>query len=180
MIGTLLLGLSTAGFATCALLHLSTFTPLPPPADWPVFALAAGAWAPLIGMLVRLRRTGAPMTAWGRVHTYDWRQLAAPVPDGIRWLGFGMVAYVLMNLGLSLMLVGGTSASAENDRYFLASGSGPRREVAQEEYEAYRRVSVRLGSGHLLLFYLVPLIYFRFVDPGRAMLGRGAPPADGE
>ena len=35
----------------------------------------------------------------------------------------------------------------------------------REEYDAHRRVATRLFSGHLLLFYLVPLLYFRFVDP---------------
>ena len=40
-------------------------------------------------------------------------------------------------------------------------------EVSREEYDVYRRLTIRLLSGHLLLFYLVPLTYFRFIDPRR-------------
>jgi hypothetical protein len=47
-----------------------------------------------------------------------------------------VIVYVLVNLVLSLLLLGD-------------DGVG----------------SVRLLSGHLLLFYLIPLMYFRFVEP---------------
>jgi len=46
-----------------------------------------------------------------------------------------VIAYVLMNLTLCLLLADESVAS------------------------------VRLISGHLLLFYLIPLLYFRFVEP---------------
>jgi hypothetical protein len=48
----------------------------------------------------------------------------------------GVIVYVLVNLMLSLLLLGDDGAG-----------------------------SVRLLSGHLLLFYLIPLMYFRFVEP---------------
>jgi len=54
---------------------------------------------------------------------------------GARRAGVAVVGYVLMNLTLSLFLTD--------------DGVG----------------SVRLLSGHLLLFYLIPLMYFRFVEP---------------
>ena len=61
-------------------------------------------------------------------------------PSGVEeWVssvvGVAVVAYVLMNLALSLFLIDDSVGS------------------------------VRLLSGHLLLFYLIPLMYFLFVEP---------------
>jgi hypothetical protein len=65
----------------------------------------------------------------------EWRRLTALVPVGARRVGVAVVAYVLMNLALSLFLIDDSVGS------------------------------VRLLSGHLLLFYLIPLMYFLFVEP---------------
>jgi len=75
--------------------------------------------------------------------TLKRRKAYSKIAIGICWvfLGIaivplvGVVAYVVMNLGLSL--------------FVGDEGTG----------------SVRLLSGHLLLFYLIPLMYFRFVEP---------------
>lgn len=159
------LTLSTAGFVLSAVLHLLSFTTAAPVSDdWPVLVLFAAAFVPLAGMIVRLRAAGMPMREWRRFRVYDWRALAARLPGGVRWLFAGMGMYVIMNLLLSLVLVGGTSASASGGKFYLAEGSGVPREVSREEYEAVRRVTVRLLTGHLLLFYLVPLVYFRFIE----------------
>jgi hypothetical protein len=83
---------------------------------------------------------------------------------------FGAVLYTLMNLVLSLMLTGGVTMTAAGGRFYLVEAGGRRREVSEEEYEAHRRATTRLLSGHLLLFYLVPLTYFRFIDQRRGEL----------
>ena len=99
---------ATTGFVASALLHLATFTSFPP-ARAAAFALVlfVGAFA-----------------------------LLALIPEGPRRAALAVIGYVLMNLVLSLLLLGD-------------EGIG----------------SVRLLSGHLLLFYLIPLMYFRFVEP---------------
>lgn len=128
--------LATAGFAASAALHLSTFTPFPP-----AFAAAVGlalfvlAVVLLAAMIVRMREAGAPARGQGTVRVVEWRRLLAMVPEGPRRAGLAVVMYVLLNLALCL-LVGD-------------EGVG----------------SVRLLTGHLLLFYLIPLMYFRFVEP---------------
>jgi hypothetical protein len=173
VLARLLLAVSTAGFASSAALHLATFAAAAPvPGDRPVFALYAAAFLPLLGMIARLRRAGVPTRSWWRVRVYDWRALAARVPLPMRWLAAGMGAYVGMNFLLSLLLLGGASGLASGGRYYVTDG-GATREVSRQEYEAVRRPLVRLLSGHLLLFYLVPLLYFRFVDAGGAV--RGSP-----
>lgn len=127
---------ATGGFAASAVLHLATFTPFPPAyAAAIALALFAGAFALLAAMIVRLRDAGAPARGEGAVRVVEWRRLVALVPEGPRHAGVAVIAYVILNLGLSLL-------------------------VAEEGVG-----SVRLLSGHLLLFYLIPLMYFRFVEP---------------
>lgn len=137
--GRLFLIIATAGFVASALLHLATFTRLPlPGADALALGLLAGAFLTLVAMLVRLRRAGAPTREWRTLRVYEWRALAACVPPPLRVALFGVVLYTALNFVLSLLL------------------------------EGERRANLRLLSGHLLLFYLLPLLYFRFVDPRRA------------
>jgi len=127
---------ATGGFVASAALHLATFTPFPP-AYTAAFALLlfVGAFALLAALIVRLREAGAPARGRGAIRMVEWRGLAALLPPGARRAGVAVVGYVLMNLALSLFLTD--------------DGVG----------------SVRLLSGHLLLFYLIPLMYFRFVEP---------------
>jgi hypothetical protein len=127
---------ATVGFAASAALHLATFAPLPPAlGSASAVVLFLGALALLAAMLVRLRDAGAPVRGQGTVRMVDWRRLAALVPEGPRRAAIAVVIYALMNLALCLL--------------FLDEGAG----------------SVRLLSGHLLLFYVIPLLYFRFVEP---------------
>jgi hypothetical protein len=127
---------ATAGFVASAALHLATFTPFPPAyAAAVALVLFAGAFALLAALIVRLREAGAPARGRGAIRMVEWRGLAALIPMGARRVGVAVVAYVLMNLALSLFLIDDSVGS------------------------------VRLLSGHLLLFYLIPLMYFRFVEP---------------
>ena len=164
--------LATAGFIASAVLHLSTFfSRLPPPGDGLALALFAGAFVPLVAMLIRLRGA-VPPSPGGRM--VGVRAVVGLVPSGARMLIVGVVLYTLMNLVFSLMLTGGVTAEAVGDKHYLID-AGRREEVSREEYDVYRRLTIRLLSGHLLLFYLVPLTYFRFVDPRRHS---GAPVLD--
>ena len=117
--------------------------------------LFAGAFVPLIAMLIRLRAAPAGPARW--------RGVVALVPSGIRTLLVGVVLYTLMNLVLSLLMTGGATTEAVGDKRYLVE-AGRREEISREEYEMHRRLTIRLLTGHLLLFYLVPLTYFRFVD----------------
>jgi len=128
---------AATGFAASGALHLATFTPFPPEyAAAVALVLFAGAFLLLAAMIVRLRESGAPARGAGAIRTVEWRALLALIPEGARPAAVAVIAYVLLNLGLSLFLLGD-------------EGVG----------------SVRLLSGHLLLFYLIPLMYFRFVEP---------------
>jgi len=127
---------ATLGFVSSAALHLATFTPFPPAyAAAIALVLLAGAFVLLAAMIVRLRESGAPARGQGTVRMVEWRVLLAQIPPGPKHAAVAVIAYVLMNLVLCLLL--GDEGAA----------------------------SVRLLSGHLLLFYLIPFMYFRFVEP---------------
>ncbi len=127
---------ATLGFVSSAALHLATFTPFPPAyAAAIALVLLAGAFVLLAAMIVRLRESGAPARGQGTVRMVEWRVLLAQIPPGPKHAAVAVIAYVLMNLVLCLRL--GDEGAA----------------------------SVRLLSGHLLLFYLIPFMYFRFVEP---------------
>ncbi|HEY7436851.1 MAG TPA: hypothetical protein VIE41_17045 [Methylomirabilota bacterium] len=137
---------ATLGFAASAALHLATFTPFPSAyAAAVALLLFAGAFVLLAALIVRLREADAPARGQGAIRIVEWRRLLALIPEGPRRAGGAVIGYVLMNLVLSLVLLGD-------------KGVG----------------SVRLLSGHLLLFYLIPLMYFRFVEP-RLRDGGGPP-----
>lgn len=137
---------ATVGFVAAGALHLATFTAFPPAyAAAIALALLAGAFVLLAALIVRLRESGAPARGDGAVRVVEWRRLLGLIPEGLRRAGLAVVAYVLLNLVLSLFLLGDEGVA-----------------------------SVRLLSGHLLLFYLIPLMYFRFVEP-RLRDGGGAP-----
>jgi hypothetical protein len=163
------LGVAVAGFVASAVLHLGTFTPAAARfTDAHAAALFAATFVPLAAMVVRLRHASAPTRQWRHFRVSDWRRLAALVPPPMRAMLFGAALYALMNLVLSLLLVGGSHAEEVAGRFYVAQG-GERHEVTRDEYLAHRAVTLRLASGHLLLFYLVPLVYFRFVDPHRQL-----------
>ncbi|HET9853987.1 MAG TPA: hypothetical protein VFR53_02940 [Methylomirabilota bacterium] len=127
---------ATGGFTVSAAVHLATFTPFPPAyAAAAALVLFAGAFVLLAALIVRLREAGAPARGQGTIRMVEWRRLTALIPVGARRVGVAVVAYVLMNLALSLFLIDDSVGS------------------------------VRLLSGHLLLFYLIPLMYFLFVEP---------------
>src|SRR5262245_35128944 len=133
---------AAAGFLVSATLHLLTFTP------WggvvgerAVWALGALALLLALAMVVRLRRVpGLGSGRLGRLALLDWRAIVSSVPPGLRFLIVGAALYAWMNFVLCLLL-----------------------DVPPASESAIR---MRMATGHLLFFFLVPLVFFRFVEPG--------------
>ena len=133
---------AAAGFAAAAALHVLSFTPWARLAgEGAVWALGALVFVLAAAMIARLRRTAAVGRRWGRVAVHDWRALVRAVPRGLQLLVVGAALYAWMNFILCRML-----------------GAGPLQQSA---------ITLRMASGHLLFFFLVPLVFFRWVDtPG--------------
>ena len=133
--------LATAGFAVSAALHLLSFTPWGAAVgERTIWALGIVAFLLALAMVARLRRTGALGRRWGRVALLDWRGMVGFVPPGLRFLIVGTALYAWMNFVLCVMLEMPPAAQAA--------------------------ITLRMASGHLIFFFLVPLIFFRFVEPG--------------
>jgi hypothetical protein len=134
---------AAAGFAATAALHVLSFTPWAALAgEGAVWALGAAVFALAAAMVARLRRTAAIGRRWGRMAVHDWRVLVRAVPPGLQLLVVGAALYAWMNFILCLMLE-----------------PGPQPQSA---------ITLRMASGHLLFFFLVPLVFFRWVDTPKA------------
>jgi hypothetical protein len=133
--------LAAAGFVVSAALHLLSFTPWAAVAgERTIWALGIVAFSLALAMVARLRRTGALGRRWGRVALLDWRGMVGFVPPGLRFLMVGAALYAWMNFVLCVMLEVPPAAQAA--------------------------ITLRMASGHLIFFFLVPLVFFRFVEPG--------------
>ena len=136
---TVCVWLAVAGFVASAALHLLSFTPWAAlPGEGPVWALGALVFVLAAVIVARLRSTAALGRRWGRVAVYDWRALVSKVPPGLQLSVVGAALYAWMNFVLCLL----TSPHA------LPQGA----------------ITLRMASGHLIFFFLVPLVFFRWVD----------------
>ena len=139
---TMCFWLAAAGFVASAALHLLSFMSwAAQPGERAVWVLGAIVFVLAAAMVARLRRTAALGRRWGRVAVYDWRALVRAVPPGLQLLVVGAALYAWMNFVLCLML----DAPAE----------------------ARAAITLRMASGHLVFFFLVPLVFFRWVDTPR-------------
>ena len=134
--------LAAGGFVASAALHILSFTPWAAlPGERAVWALGALVFVLAAVMVARLRSTAALGRRWGRVAVHDWRALVRAVPPGLQLLVVGAALYAWMNFVLCLF----TSPHA------LPEGA----------------ITLRMASGHLIFFFLVPLVFFRWVDGAR-------------
>ena len=148
---TVCLWFAAAGFVASAALHFLSFTPWAAlPGERAVWALGALVFVLAAVMVVRLRSTALLGRRWGRVAVYDWRALVRKVPPGLQLLVVGAALYAWMNFVLSVMLEPGAQAQGA--------------------------ITLRMASGHLIFFFLVPLVFFRWVEPGLIALGTAAAP----
>ena len=140
---TVCLWLAAAGFVASAALHFLSFTSWAArPGERAVWALGALVFVLAALMVARIRRTAALGRRWGRVAVHDWRALVSKVPPGLQLLVVGAALYAWMNFVLCLLL----------EPAALPQGA----------------ITLRMASGHLIFFFLVPLVFFRWVDGARS------------
>ena len=136
---SLCLVLAAVGFVISAALHLLSFTPWAGVAgERAIWALGVVAFLLALAMLARLRRSATlGRQRWGRLALLDWRGMVRSVPPGLRFLIVGTALYAWMNFVLCVMLDVPASAQAA--------------------------LTLRMATGHLIFFFLVPAVFFRFV-----------------
>jgi hypothetical protein len=132
---------ATAGLVASALLHLLSFTRAASMVgDGVMWGLGVGAFVLALAMVARLRRASTVGSGrWGRLAFLDGRAMVRAVPSGLRVMLVGAALYAWMNFVLCRMI--------------------------EPPPEGPSTITLRMATGHLIFFFLVPLVFFRFVAP---------------
>jgi hypothetical protein len=132
---------ATAGLVASALLHLLSFTRAGSAVgDGVMWGLGAGAFVLALAMVARLRRASVVGRGrWRRLALLDGRAMVRAVPSGLRVMLVGAALYAWMNFVLCRMI--------------------------ELPPEMQPPIALRMATGHLIFFFLVPLVFFRFVAP---------------
>ncbi len=91
--------------------------------------------------------------------------IAADVPRWVAVLGAMIFAYAMVNLFLFTQPTESGNAVAQCGKYVLLSHGKLIRELTASEYTALKANELRTFSGHLLLFYFMPAVYFLLRKP---------------
>jgi len=132
---------ATVGLVASALLHLLSFMRGGSAVgDGVLWVLGVGAFILALAMVTRLRRASVVGRGrWGRLALLDGRAMVRAVPSGLRVMLVGTALYAWMNFVLCRMI-----------------------ELPPDVQPV---LTLRVATGHLIFFFLVPLVFFRFVAP---------------
>jgi hypothetical protein len=84
------------------------------------------------------------------------------MPRWARYTVKAFFAYAVINFALFFVLSKGGAAEERDGRYVLHNHGEIIRELSPEEYEQQRAYVLRGFSGHWMVFYLVPAVFFRY------------------
>lgn len=147
------------GLTVSALVHFGSYTGHTISPDSPLFWLLHIAIFPLFFVLVfRLRAwQGSQHGVFGlRRSRLRWRELAAYLPPWVPPFVVVLFAYVMVN-------------------FIVATSHLPSRGVPAVPSAAEAIYTVRAFSGHWLIFYAIPTLFFTFVPPEARPATQDAP-----
>ncbi|HEV7684183.1 MAG TPA: hypothetical protein VGO68_18855 [Pyrinomonadaceae bacterium] len=151
-----------AGFCLSLIVHLTTFLGVDPAKHVPfVWALHVGIF---IGFVPMIFAQGIPPKK------DFWEQLMSRLPRWQRYAVKGLFAYAIINFALFFYLSEGGTPDIRDDKYVLHSHGTLIRELSADEYEWQNAYIARGFSGHWMVFYLIPAIYFLQRKPGGSHL----------
>lgn len=140
------------GFFTSLLVHLTTFLGINPARHIPwVWVLHLGIFVMFIPMFV----------AQGFTTKKDFRrEIFALIPPWAGYLTKAFFAYALINFALFFFLSDGGVPQERDGKYVLHNHGDVIRELSEEDYERQNAYVLRGFSGHWMVFYLIPSLYF--------------------
>ena len=149
-----LIGTAALVGLTCALaVHALTFIPFRIDTDMPqVWLLHLGVFVVFLPLVFALRR------AYGE--NLSKAQLYSILPRWANTLVILTFAYVFLNFALFIFRTEGGSPEVRDGFYVLQSHGKVIRELSYAEFKLYQAYVLRGFSGHWLVFYLVPTLYF--------------------
>jgi hypothetical protein len=146
-----------AGFFMSLLVHVTTFFGIDPSKHVPfVWALHLGIFVVFIPMVIYQRP---------KLRKNNWRIFIDAVPRWARYAVKGFFAYALINFALFFYLSGGGVPEVRDGRYVLHNHGKVIRELSEDEYELQNAYVLRGFSGHWMLFYLIPALFFWYRVP---------------
>lgn len=141
------------GFGCSVVVHLSTFFGLDLTETFPaVWLLHLGIFLVFVPMVFSVRSLGR--------RPDFWQKFFAPMPAWIQSIVICLFFYVLVNFVLFFFLMSGGSPSEINGKYVLQTHGQMVRELTVQEYHQQKAYVLRGFSGHWMIFYLIPALYF--------------------
>ena len=88
-------------------------------------------------------------------------------PPWAKWLALAVGAYAFVNFALFMHFNEGGVPEIENGKFVLKNHGAVIRPLTESEYRLQNAYVARGFSGHWLVFYLVPALYFLTQTPAR-------------
>ena len=140
------------GFFTSLIVHLTTFFGIDPAKHVPwVWVLHLSIFIVFIPMLF----------VQGLTPKKDfWSKFLATMPRWVRYTVKAFFAYAIVNFALFFFLSKGGVTDVRDGKYVLHNHGNVIRELTEDEYQLQNAYVLRGFSGHWMIFYLIPALYF--------------------
>jgi dolichyl-phosphate-mannose--protein O-mannosyl transferase len=158
--------ISLIGFSITLIIHLLTFVGVG------LFAITSqlavvmfiGAFGVFVLMAFGSLNLNLDYSRSYEAYQNNWRKILAPIPIWGQRLITICGIYVFINFNLTFMVgpIGLGQVISENGRYYLKADSKIVRELSVDEYHRHQIYVIRGWSGHLMIFYLLPGLFFLY------------------
>lgn len=162
--------ISLIGFAIIIIIHLLTFLGIG------LFVMTSqlsivmfiGAFAVFVSMVFAAMQLNLDYRS-PEAHQNNWRKILAPIPIWGQRLITICGVYATINFFLIPIVspIGPGNVIDRGGKYFLETETKVVRELSMEEYHQHQIYMTRSWSGHLMIFYLLPGLFFLYHTPSR-------------
>lgn len=159
----LLAAISFAGFLASVAVHLLSCLEIN------VTRFVPYVWSLQSGVFVLFILTAAAAAREfkyrGGINKTYWQKFYAPMPGWTKYLINALCVYVVISTALFIYQAGQTPEAPDvvNGNYVVRGAKAKiLRQISEEEYDRRYSAIVRGFSGHWLIFYLIPALYFGY------------------
>ena len=151
------------GFLISLIVHLTTFFGIDPAKHVPwVWVLHLGIFIAFIPMLLTaINLNSGSQGALPSPRKKDfWSKFLATLPRWVRYTIKAFFAYAIINFAVFFFLSKGGVPDVRDGKYVLHNHGDVIRELTEDEYQLQNAYVLRGFSGHWMIFYLIPALYF--------------------
>lgn len=147
--------IALAGFVLALVVHAAALGGVDVADRMPVvWALHVGVFVVFVPFVFSMRKSLGSKP--------KWRQLRQALPGWVLLLCLGLMAYAAVNFLVSMQDMQGGSWSIADGKYILSDHGRLIREISAAQYHALQANLLRGFSGHWLVFYFLPFVWFMF------------------